>query len=156
MRCPYCDSLEDKVVDSRSSKEGNAIRRRRECLACGRRFTTYEYIEDMPITVIKTDGRREPFDRNKLFAKLQLACNKRPIPTARIEEIVDRIESQLMGMGEREISAKKDIGPLVMEELKSLDHIAYIRFASVYRHFKDLNEFAEELRQLGTLPKPSD
>ena len=156
MRCPYCDSLEDKVVDSRSSKEGNAIRRRRECLACGRRFTTYEYIEDMPITVIKTDGRREPFDRHKLFSKLQLACNKRPIPTAKIEEVVDRIESQLMGMGEREISAKKDIGPLVMEELKALDHVAYIRFASVYRHFKDLNEFAEELRQLGNLPKSTD
>jgi transcriptional repressor NrdR len=110
----------------------------------------------MPITVIKTDGRREPFDRSKLFAKLQLACNKRPIPTAKIEEIVDRIEAKLMGMGEREISAKKDIGPLVMEELKALDHVAYIRFASVYRHFKDLNEFAEELRQLGTIPKPSE
>lgn len=156
MRCPYCDSLEDKVVDSRSSKEGNAIRRRRECLSCGRRFTTYEYIEDMPITVIKSDGRREPFDRSKLFSKLQLACNKRPIPTAKIEEIVDRIEAKLMGMGEREISAKKDVGPLVMEELKALDHVAYIRFASVYRHFKDLSEFAEELRQLGTIPKSSD
>ena len=156
MRCPYCDSLEDKVVDSRSSKEGNAIRRRRECLSCGRRFTTYEYIEDMPITVIKSDGRREPFDRSKLFTKLQLACNKRPIPTAKIEEIVDRIEAKLMGMGEREISAKKDVGPLVMEELKALDHVAYIRFASVYRHFKDLSEFAEELRQLGTIPKSSE
>lgn len=156
MRCPYCDSLEDKVVDSRSSKEGNAIRRRRECLSCGRRFTTYEVIEDMPITVIKSDGRREPFDRSKLFTKLQLACNKRPIPTAKLEEIVDRIEAKLMGMGEREISAKKDVGPLVMEELKALDHVAYIRFASVYRHFKDLNEFAEELRQLGTLPKANE
>jgi transcriptional repressor NrdR len=109
----------------------------------------------MPITVIKSDGRREAFDRNKLFTKLQLACNKRPIPTEKIEEIVDRIESQLTGLGEREISAKKDIGPVVMEELKALDHIAYIRFASVYRHFKDLSEFAEELRQLETLPKPN-
>ncbi len=153
MRCPYCDSLEDKVVDSRSSKEGNSIRRRRECLSCGRRFTTYEYIEDMPITVIKSDGRREPFDRSKLFSKLQIACNKRPIPTAKIEEIVDRIEAKLVGLGEREINAKKDVGLLVMDELKSLDHIAYIRFASVYYHFKDLNEFAEELRQLGTIPK---
>lgn len=156
MRCPYCDSLQDKVVDSRSSKEGNAIRRRRECLACGRRFTTYEYIEAMPITVIKSDGRREPFDRNKLFAKLQLACNKRPISTSKLEEIVDRIESRLMGMGEREINAKKDVGLLVMEELRALDHVAYIRFASVYRHFKDLNEFAEEIRQLGSVPKSED
>ena len=156
MRCPYCDSLQDKVVDSRSSKEGNAIRRRRECLACGRRFTTYEYIEDMPITVIKSDGRREPFDRNKLFAKLQLACNKRPISTSKLEEIVDRIESRLMGMGEREINAKKDVGLLVMEELRTLDHVAYIRFASVYRHFKDLNEFAEEIRQLGSVTKSED
>ena len=151
MRCPYCEGLEDKVVDSRSSKEGTAIRRRRECLTCGRRFTTYEYIEDTPLTVIKSDGRREPFDRNKLFAKIQLACNKRPISTAQIEEAVDRIEAQLVGLGEREIAANPQIGELVMKELKNLDHVAYVRFASVYRQFKDLSDFEKELRQLGSL-----
>ena len=115
MRCPYCEGIEDKVVDSRSSKEGTAIRRRRECLNCGRRFTTYEYVEDTPLTVIKSDGRRESFDKKKLFAKIQLACNKRPIPTAKIEEIADRIEARLMGMGEREVETKKHIGELVMK-----------------------------------------
>lgn len=149
MRCPYCEAQEDKVVDSRSSKEGTAIRRRRECLSCGRRFTTYEYIEDTPLTVIKSDGSREPFDKNKLFAKLQLACAKRPISTAQLEEVVDRIEVHLIGLGEREIEAKKHIGELVMKELKHLDGVAYVRFASVYRHFKDLSDFERELRQLG-------
>ncbi len=150
MRCPYCEGIEDKVVDSRSSKEGTAIRRRRECLTCGRRFTTYEYIEDTPLTIIKSDGRREPFDKNKLFAKIQLACNKRPISTAQIEEVVDRIEAQLIGLGEREIEANGQIGELVMKELKSLDDVAYVRFASVYRQFKDLRDFEKELRQLGS------
>jgi len=149
MRCPYCEGLEDKVVDSRSSKEGTAIRRRRECLNCGRRFTTYESIEDMPLTVIKSDGRREQFDKNKLFHKLQLACNKRPIAVAQIEEVVDRIEAKLTGLGEREIEAKRHIGELVMQELKDLDGVAYVRFASVYRQFKDLSDFERELRQLG-------
>ena len=149
MRCPYCEGIEDRVVDSRSSKEGTAIRRRRECLSCGRRFTTYEYIEDIPLTVMKSDGRREPFDKNKLFAKIQLACTKRPISTSQIEEIADRIEAQLVGMGEREIEAKRHIGDLVMEELKNLDDVAYVRFASVYRQFKDLSDFEKELRQLG-------
>lgn len=149
MRCPYCEGPDDKVVDSRSSKEGTAIRRRRECLNCGRRYTTYEYIEDMPLTVIKSDGRREQFDKNKLFAKLQLACNKRPIAVTQIEEVVDRIEAKLIGLGEREIEAKKHIGELVMQELKDLDSVAYVRFASVYRQFKDLSDFERELRQLG-------
>ncbi len=149
MRCPYCEGIEDRVVDSRSSKEGTAIRRRRECLSCSRRFTTYEYIEDIPLTVMKSDGRREPFDKNKLFAKIQLACTKRPISTSQIEEIADRIEAQLVGMGEREIEAKRHIGDLVMEELKHLDDVAYVRFASVYRQFKDLSDFEKELRQLG-------
>ncbi|MDP6776544.1 MAG: transcriptional regulator NrdR [Candidatus Latescibacteria bacterium] len=149
MRCPYCEGLEDKVVDSRSSKEGTAIRRRRECLSCSRRFTTYEYIEDTPLTVIKSDGRREPFDKNKLFAKIRLACNKRPIPTGRIEEVVDRIEARLIGLGEREIQANDHIGDLVMAELKNLDDVAYVRFASVYRQFKDLKDFEKELRELG-------
>lgn len=150
MRCPYCEEIEDRVVDSRSSKEGTAIRRRRECLRCNRRFTTYEYIEDTPLTVRKSDGRREPFNKNKLFSKIQLACTKRPISTSQIEEIVDRIEAQLVGLGEREIEAKKHIGDLVMEELKNLDDVAYVRFASVYRQFKDLSDFEKELRQLGS------
>ena len=151
MRCPYCEALEDKVVDSRSSKEGMAIRRRRECLKCGRRYTTYEYIEHTPLTVIKSDGRREPFDRNKLFSKIQLACNKRPISTAQIEEVVDRIEGQLVGLGERELETNAHIGERVMNELKKLDDVAYVRFASVYRQFKDLRDFEKELRQLGSL-----
>ena len=148
MKCPYCGVIEDKVVDSRSSKEGTAIRRRRECLECGRRFTTYEYIEDTPLTVIKSDGRREIFDKNKLIDKIRLSCTKRPISTTQIEEIADRIEDQLVSRGEREIEAKQHIGELVMTELKRLDDVAYVRFASVYRQFKDLSDFEKELRQL--------
>jgi transcriptional repressor NrdR len=154
MKCPYCGALDDKVVDSRSSKEGTAIRRRRECLDCERRFTTYEYIEDIPLTVIKTDGRREPFDKNKLIAKIRLSCTKRPISTAQIDEIADRIEDQLGGLGEREIEAKKHIGALVMKELKALDDVAYVRFASVYRQFKDLRDFEKELQEFGNKPAP--
>jgi transcriptional repressor NrdR len=155
MRCPYCSVLEDKVVDSRSSKEGTAIRRRRECLSCGRRFTTYEYIENIPLTVIKTDGRREPFDKNKLMAKIRLACIKRPISTAQIEDIADGIEDQLVGLGEREVEAKKHIGELVMQALKDLDDVAYVRFASVYRQFKDLSDFEKELRDLEAAGNPA-
>ena len=147
MKCPYCGVIEDKVVDSRSSKEGTAIRRRRECLGCERRFTTYEYIEDTPLTVIKSDGRREIFDKNKLIDKIRLSCTKRPISTTQIEEIADRIEDQLVSRGEREIEAKEHIGELVMGELKRLDDVAYVRFASVYRQFKDLSDFEKELRQ---------
>ena len=147
MKCPYCGVIEDKVVDSRSSKEGTAIRRRRECLGCERRFTTYEYIEDTPLTVIKSDGRRELFDKNKLMDKIRLSCTKRPISTTQIEEIADRIEDQLVSRGEREIEAKEHIGELVMTELKRLDDVAYVRFASVYRQFKDLSDFEKELRQ---------
>ena len=147
MKCPYCGVIEDKVVDSRSSKEGTAIRRRRECLECERRFTTYEYIEDTPLTVIKSDGRRELFDKNKLIDKIRLSCTKRPISTTQIEEIADRIEDQLVSRGEREIEAKQHIGELVMTELKRLDDVAYVRFASVYRQFKDLSDFEKELRQ---------
>ncbi len=147
MKCPYCGVIEDKVVDSRSSKEGTAIRRRRECLGCERRFTTYEYIEDTPLTVIKSDGRREIFDKNKLMDKIRLSCTKRPISTTQIEEIADRIEDQLVSRGEREIEAKEHIGELVMTELKRLDDVAYVRFASVYRQFKDLSDFEKELRQ---------
>ena len=147
MKCPYCSVIEDKVVDSRSSKEGTAIRRRRECLGCERRFTTYEYIEDTPLTVIKSDGRREIFDKNKLIDKIRLSCTKRPISTTQIEEIADRIEDQLVSRGEREIEAKEHIGELVMTELKRLDDVAYVRFASVYRQFKDLSDFEKELQQ---------
>lgn len=147
MKCPYCGVIEDKVVDSRSSKEGTAIRRRRECLGCERRFTTYEYIEDTPLTVIKSDGRREIFDKNKLMDKIRLSCTKRPISTTQIEEIADRIEDQLVSRGEREIEAKQHIGELVMTELKRLDDVAYVRFASVYRQFKDLSDFEKELQQ---------
>ena len=147
MKCPYCGVIEDKVVDSRSSKEGTAIRRRRECLGCERRFTTYEYIEDTPLTVIKSDGRREIFDKNKLIDKIRLSCTKRPISTTQIEEIADRIEDQLVSRGEREIEAKAHIGELVMTELKRLDDVAYVRFASVYRQFKDLSDFEKELQQ---------
>ena len=147
MKCPYCSVIEDKVVDSRSSKEGTAIRRRRECLGCERRFTTYEYIEDTPLTVIKSDGRREIFDKNKLIDKIRLSCTKRPISTTQIEEIADRIEDQLVSRGEREIEAKEHIGELVMTELKRLDDVAYVRFASVYRQFKDLSDFEKELKQ---------
>ena len=148
MKCPYCGVTEDKVVDSRASKEGTAIRRRRECLGCERRFTTYESIEDTPLTVIKSDGRREIFNKNKLIDKIRLSCTKRPISTEQIEEIADRIEDQLVSKGEREIEAKQQIGELVMNELKRLDDVAYVRFASVYRQFKDLSDFKEELRQL--------
>ena len=148
MRCPYCDGLEDKVVDSRSSKEGTAIRRRRECLKCSRRYTTYEYVEDTPLTIIKSDGRREAFDKKKLVAKLQVALIKRPISTSQIEEVADRIEANLIGRGEKEIAANPTIGELVMEELKELDEVAYVRFASVYRQFKDLKDFENTLKQL--------
>ncbi len=154
MRCPYCGTVEDKVVDSRSSKEATAIRRRRECLSCGRRFTTYESIEDTPLMVVKSDGRREPFNKEKLFSKLHLACNKRPISMDRLEEIADRIEAGLSGTGEREVEAN-DIGELVINELKELDQVAYVRFASVYRQFEDLSDFERELRQLAS-PQAGD
>ncbi|HCK10183.1 MAG TPA: transcriptional regulator NrdR, partial [Candidatus Latescibacteria bacterium] len=120
----------------------------RECLSCTRRFTTYEYIEDTPLTIIKSDGRREPFDKNKLVVKLQMALNKRPISMSQIEEVADRIEADLIGRGEKEIAANPTIGELVMQELKKLDEVAYVRFASVYRQFKDLRDFENELRQL--------
>jgi transcriptional repressor NrdR len=136
MRCPYCSSPDDKVVDSRTSRDGRAIRRRRECLACQKRFTTYEYIEDQPLVVIKTDGRREPFDRVKVFNSIRIACNKRPVSVTQIEEAVDEIESKLEGLGEREVTTKQ-IGELVMEYLRRTDDVAYVRFASVYRQFQE-------------------
>ena len=147
MKCPSCGHLEDKVIDSRSAKEGQAIRRRRECLQCHRRFTTYETVETAPLLVIKKDGRREPFSRDKMLNGILRACEKRPIPAERLHGIVDEIESELLRLGQEEVKSS-EIGERVMEALHKLDEVAYVRFASVYRHFKDLNEFLEELRSL--------
>ncbi|MCK4591665.1 MAG: transcriptional repressor NrdR [Candidatus Latescibacteria bacterium] len=147
MRCPYCGSIDDKVVDSRLIKEERAIRRRRECLGCAKRFTTYEYVEDVPLMIIKRDNRREPFDRQKLVNKISLACHKRPIPTSRIDQLVDEIESEISSLDNKEVPSKQ-VGDLVMKHLQQLDEVAYVRFASVYKNFKDKSEFMEELRQL--------
>jgi transcriptional repressor NrdR len=147
MKCPECGHEEDKVVDSRPYQDGRAIRRRRECLKCGKRYTTYEYIETGAITVIKTDDRREPFDRNKLLHGIKLACNKRPVSSFEIENMVAEIEGELNATGKSEV-ASKDIGELVMAKLKRVDEIAYVRFASVYRKFADTAEFLEEMKKL--------
>lgn len=147
MRCPFCNSQEDRVIDSRDAKNGEAIRRRRECLKCNRRFTTYEYIEKMPLIVIKKNGLREPFDREKLLKGITIAASKRPIAADRLERIVDEVEASLSDMGTREISSLK-IGEEVMERLKKLDDITYIRFASVYRSFKDMGELMQEAERV--------
>ena len=147
MRCPYCDHQDDKVVDSRSCREGMAIRRRRECVECDKRFTTYEYIEHVPLAVIKSDGRREPFDRGKLLEKVHLACYKTTISIDQIEDLVEQVETELGNLTEKEISSKK-IGERVMENLRHLNEVAYVRFASVYRQFKDKSDFVRELEQL--------
>ncbi len=147
MRCPFCTHIEDKVVDSRESREGDTIRRRRECLKCGKRFTTYERIDEIPYMVVKKDGRREKFDRAKVQAGLLRACEKRPIPMVKLEEIVNQIESYVMESPTRERSAK-EIGELVMKALKKLDKVAYVRFASVYLDFKDVKEFMGEVKDL--------
>jgi transcriptional repressor NrdR len=147
MRCPFCGSTEDRVVDSRSSREGRAVRRRRECLACGQRFTTYEYIESIPRQVIKRDGVREPFDRQKILRGLLLACTKRPVTVQELESAIDRIEERLDSLEGPEVESRK-IGEMVMEELQRLDPVAYVRFASVYRKFQDVTEFVEELKAL--------
>ncbi|MBN1290740.1 MAG: transcriptional repressor NrdR [Candidatus Latescibacteria bacterium] len=147
MKCPFCGSDTDKVVDSRSSKNGESIRRRRECQNCNQRFTTYEYIEDVSLNVIKTDGSREPFDRKKLLSGITISCAKRPIPTDKLDEIVDQIARDIEARGEREISSKI-IGEMVMTHLKELDEVAYVRFASVYRKFKDKSEFMKELKSI--------
>lgn len=145
MRCSFCGYKEDKVVDSRSTQEGSAIRRRRECLKCGKRFTTYEYIEEVSLMVIKKDNRREPFDRKKLLAGIIKACEKRPISIEKMEEMATQIERAIQKKSDREISSRR-IGELVMEKLKILDDVAYVRFASVYRQFKDVGQFMEELK----------
>lgn len=147
MKCPYCGTNRDKVVDSRSSNNGKNIRRRRECLKCGKRFTTYERLEEMPLMVIKKDGRREPFDRNKILAGFTKACEKRPVGTEKLEKIADAIEMQIQKNFEKEVKASV-IGELAMKQLHSLDEVAYVRFASVYRQFKDINQFMKELKQL--------
>ena len=147
MKCPYCGHLGDKVVDSRESKEGEAIRRRRECLECGRRFTSYERIDEIPSMVVKKDGRRERFERQKFVAGLLKACEKRPVRVAALEAIADKVESALQDKPEREMTTD-EIGACVMGELKNLDKVAYVRFASVYRNFRDIDEFKNELNDL--------
>lgn len=147
MKCPFCGFLESKVLDSRISKEMDTIRRRRECLKCTKRFTTAERLEEGLPLVIKKDGRREVLDRSKILNGLKKACEKRPISITHLEKIVSRIEYTLLDRGEREIKAS-DVGAMVMEELKRLDDIAYVRFASVYRQFRDINEFMDELKEL--------
>ena len=147
MKCPFCTDFDNKVVDSRLSGESDVIRRRRECLACGRRFTTYERVDDILPMVIKKDDRREPFDRNKILSGIQTACQKRPVPVAVMEEIVDRIEKSFQEKGDKEIKSST-IGETVMLELHDLDEVAYVRFASVYRSFKDINEFMDELKDM--------
>ena len=147
MKCPFCAHLGDKVVDSRESKEGEVIRRRRECLDCGRRFTSYERIEEIPYMVIKKDGTRERFERQKLIAGLLKACEKRPVSVAAIDAVADKVETMLQERPEKEIPTA-DIGAFVMQELKHLDKVAYVRFASVYRHFRDIGEFMNELKDL--------
>jgi transcriptional repressor NrdR len=147
MRCPYCHGTEDRVVDSRSSREGGAIRRRRECLQCGRRFTTYEYVEERQLQVVKQDGTVENYDRRKLLRSLRLACVKRPIAAPEIEAIATEIEEELGRQAKDEVPSRM-LGQMVMDRLKARDHVAYVRFASVYRNFQDIDEFYEELRDL--------
>ncbi|MCK9230641.1 MAG: transcriptional regulator NrdR [Syntrophales bacterium] len=147
MKCPFCSHSENKVIDSRLSREGNSIRRRRECLACARRFTTYEYVEDVVPMVIKKDGRREPFDRLKILTGLKKACEKRPISMDDIEAVVDRVEKFCQESQLKEIPSTA-IGEQVMEELHQLDAVAYVRFASVYRQFKDVSDFMDELKDV--------
>ncbi len=147
MKCPYCGYQESKVVDSRHSEDGSSIRRRRECLACGKRFTTYETVESLPIVVVKKDSSRQSFDRNKVLNGMVRACEKRPVSMSALEKAVDEIEQIIQNSLEREIRTS-DIGELVMERLKPLDEVAYVRFASVYRQFKDINTFMQELNKI--------
>ena len=150
MRCPFCGSLEDRVVDSRLIRDGTVIRRRRECLSCGRRFTTYEYIEHSPLLVVKRDGRREQYQREKLVKGIKEACHKRPVSAEQIEELVDKIEGEIFARGVPEISSL-EIGEIVMNHLHTLDEVAYVRFASVYRKFRDIAEFEDILREVERL-----
>lgn len=147
MKCPFCSDLQNKVIDSRLSKDHNVIRRRRECLECGKRFTTYERIEEILPLVIKKDGRREPFDRAKIFTGIKKACEKRPISINTIERAVDRIEQEFQDRGEKEIDSS-EVGERVVNELHGIDEVAYVRFASVYRQFKDVTDFMTEVGKL--------
>ena len=147
MLCPFCGFLEDKVIDSRESKEGDSIRRRRECLKCAKRFTTYERIDEIPYMVIKKDGRREKFDRQKVLNGLMKACEKRPIPVAKLALIVDEVERKLIENPDRELTTT-NIGEIIMSQLQTLDKIAYVRFASVYRDFQDEEAFLNEIKSL--------
>jgi transcriptional repressor NrdR len=147
MKCPFCGNLGDKVVDSRESKEGNSIRRRRECLGCGKRYTSREHIEEIEYRVIKKDGRPEPFQRQKLVGGLMRACEKRPVSVQQLEGIADRIESELQDRPDREMKTT-EIGARIMEELRRIDKVAYVRFASVYRQFRDVGEFKREIDEL--------
>lgn len=147
MKCPFCGNDEDKVVDSRPADDGLAIRRRRECLSCDCRFTTYEKVENLPLVVIKKDGTRQPFDRDKLISGIMKSCEKRPVSTEQIEAMVNSIETSAQNSLKREI-VSKDLGEMVMERLKDIDEVAYVRFASVYRQFKDVNSFLDELSNI--------
>ncbi len=147
MKCPFCGEIENKVIDSRLSKDASVIRRRRECLSCNRRFTTYEHIEEIPIMIVKKDGRREVFKREKVRSGMQRACEKRNISMNVIEEFIDNLERDLRETGKKEIPSQK-IGEMLMEALHKIDDVAYVRFASVYREFKDVNDFVSELKTL--------
>ena len=147
MKCPFCRHIEDKVIDSRSANDDKSVRRRRECMKCKKRFTTYEYVEETPLMVIKKDGRREPFDRNKIISGILKACEKRPIGMEKVQAVVDKVELQMQKNFEKEVKAHA-IGELVMDQLHIIDQVAYVRFASVYRQFKDINQFMKELKGL--------
>ena len=147
MKCPYCGEQDSKVVDSRHSEDGSSIRRRRECLLCGKRFTTYEIVESLPLVVVKRDGSRQPFDRNKILNGMLRACEKRPVSLAAMEGVVDDIEQYIQNSLEREVRSE-EIGELVMDKLKQMDEVAYVRFASVYRSFTDVNSFMQELNKI--------
>jgi len=152
MKCPYCREIENKVIDSRMTKEGHSVRRRRECLGCNHRFTTYERVEEVPLVLIKKDGRRETFDRTKVLAGMQKACEKRNISINALEESVDELARELQEMGEKEIPSSI-VGSRIMTKLQGLDDVAYVRFASVYREFKDINDFMSELKDLLAAPE---
>jgi transcriptional repressor NrdR len=153
MTCPFCGHKQDRVIDSRESKEGDVIRRRRQCEGCERRFTTYERSDEIPYMVVKKDGRREKFDRQKVLSGLLKACEKRPVPMAKLAEVVDAVESKLADSADRELSTT-EIGEMLMEKLKHLDKIAYVRFASVYRDFQDVEAFLNELKNLVLQKRP--
>ena len=155
MKCPFCGHLEDKVIDSRPAEDGSAIRRRRECLSCSSRFTTYEKVEILPLLVIKKDGTRQPYNQDKLLGGLMRACEKRPVSMEQMREIVAYVENQIQNCARREISTN-EIGELVMEQLKGIDEVAYVRFASVYRQFKDVDSFQNELDMLKKSIKGSE